>query len=58
MTLWDKVESALVGGLDNGIKKFVYELANYGHEYTMAEVTETAKELQEAINDANISVNR
>lgn len=51
MKLQGKIVHALVGGLDNATKKFVYEIAYNGHEYTLAEITETAKELQEAIND-------
>lgn len=43
--LWDKVESALVGGYDDGVRKFLSEVGDSDHLYSHAEISWVANEL-------------
>jgi len=50
MTLWDKVESAMVGSLADAQAKFIREVAT--GSYTLPDIIEIAVELEKAINDS------
>jgi hypothetical protein len=49
MTLWDKVESAMVGGLDDALRTYVREIAT--GNYPADECRDVAEELQKALEE-------